>query len=654
MKHEPERDPTMPPEPSLRPTRRQRLAGVSIRTSLVVVLLVPLAATVGLASTVVASQLSSRRQAEATRQSSLVLDNLLRARVDIYAEYIPSQSVVTSRSFKVSPAALDSLLGVNVQAELVAARKAVDHQAAFGTDGPFHRQFTDLLALRRSIDAGTATPAEVATAFNQLDSTIEQRWQQTYNRLADTSGSSDTPTTRRRLQALGSSFEAFTAGVGEENLRSGGSLETVLTQTPTPAQLESLIVSRQQFEDSTRSFPGSLGPEGTVAWNQLTDDPLNRQFSGYVGTAIAVGLGDLPPPVSVSSAGVGEVARSEVAWASSLSALVLATSADLRAATAAQAGSATTTLIVTCLLMLLVFAVVLVAVVVLSRRVQQPLVRIVDAASSVREGELDIPLLDESGPKELATAASAFNEMAATLRAVQAQAIALAGGDLDDPVLLHQLPGRTGAALQSALDQLHLSVESSERERKALFERATRDSLTGLLNRGAALEALEIDLASVRRSQGSQVLTLFFIDLDDLKSINDSAGHDVGDSAIQAVADALRATTRASDVVARFGGDEFVVGLLGTRDSTLPAGLAGRIGAHVAASRIEDDGRRVTLACSIGVAVSEPSDTAIGMLIERADEALYDAKARGKGQTRWFGQTDRESGDVPAGRLPVR
>jgi diguanylate cyclase (GGDEF)-like protein len=298
--------------------------------------------------------------------------------------------------------------------------------------------------------------------------------------------------------------------------------------------------------------------------------------------------------------------------------------------------------------------VVLVAVLVVGRQVQRPLDRIVAAASSVREGELDIPLLDESGPKELATAASAFNEMAATLRAVQAQAIALAGGDLDNPILLHQLPGRTGAALQSALDQLHLSVESGERERESLFERATRDSLTGLLNRGAALEALEIDLASVRRSQGAQVLTLFFIDLDDLKSINDSAGHDVGDSAIRAVADALRATTRASDVVARFGGDEFVVGLLGTRDSTLPAGLADRIGIHVSGSRIGNGGDHVALACSIGVAVSEPTDTTIGMLIERADQALYDAKAHGKGQTRWFGQVDGGPGDIPAGRLPVR
>ena len=76
-------------------------------------------------------------------------------------------------------------------------------------------------------------------------------------------------------------------------------------------------------------------------------------------------------------------------------------------------------------------------------------------------------------------APAAFNEMASTLRAVQAQAVALSKGDLDDPMLQRQLPGRTGAALQSALNQLHRSVEAGEVERVALLERATRDSLTG-------------------------------------------------------------------------------------------------------------------------------------------------------------------------------
>jgi diguanylate cyclase (GGDEF)-like protein len=613
-------------------------------------MLVPLVMAVGLASTVVTHQWSTRHQAVTTRQSSLALDSLLRARTDVYAEFIPSQAIVAARTYHVSAATLDSLLGVDVQTELVDARRAVDHQAAFGPTGAFRTEYAQLVRLRRSLDQGTASSTAVAALFNGIGSAIDQRWEDTFGRLSATSGSSDSATTKNRLTALDSSFGAFTSGLGEENLPGGGSLETLLTATATPAQLQSVIVSQQQFEESTRSFPGSLGPNGTAAWKTLTEGTLTSRIPGDVQTAIAVGLGHLPPPLTTSSTGIGTLARSEVAWANSLADLVLASSADLRTATTEQTVSATHALIITCILMLLLVLLAVGAVLILGRQVRRPLARIVAAATSVRGGELEIPVLDESGPKELALAAAAFNEMASTLRAVQAQAIVLSGGDLDDPVLQRQLPGRTGAALQTALNQLHRSVQASETEREALFEQATRDSLTGLLNRGAALEALELDMASVRRSQGELVLTLFFIDLDDLKTINDSIGHEGGDAAIRAVADALRVTTRSSDVIARFGGDEFVVGWLGKRDSHVPARLATRISDHVARSEIGVGGHAMALACSIGVAVSEPSDSSVEMLIERADRALYDAKAHGRGQIRWFGRIEPAASPVAAER----
>jgi diguanylate cyclase (GGDEF)-like protein len=630
--------------------RGRRLFPLSIRASLIVVLLVPLLMAVGLASTVVVHQLSTRQQAVTARQSSLALDSLLRARVAIYAEYIPSQAIVTARSYHISSAALDSLLGADVQTNLVDSRRSVDHQAAFGSTGVFHTEYAQLVRLRRSIDQSTASPTDVATLFNGVGSKMEARWEQTFGQLSDTSASSDSPTTKSRLTALGLSFSAFSSGLAEENLPGGGSLETVLTVTATPAQVESLIVSRQQFEASTRSFPGSLGPNGAAAWESLNDDPLTNRFSGYFQTGIAVGLGHLAPPYAVSSSEIGEIARSLVAWASSLASLVLASSSDLRTASTDQAASATQAFVITVVLMLLLVLLAVGAALVLGRQVRRPLARIVAAATSVREGELEIPALDESGPKELALAAAAFNEMASTLRAVQAQAIVLSEGDLDDPVLKRQLPGRTGAALQMALNQLHRSAKASETERQALLERATRDSLTGLLNRGAALEALELDLASARRSQGELVLTLFFIDLDDLKTINDTIGHEGGDAAIRAVADALRVTTRASDVIARFGGDEFVVGWLGNSDSDVPEHLAKRIGAHVARSEIGADGHSMALACSIGVAVSVPSDRTVEALIERADRALYEAKADGRGQIHWFGRIGPADSPVAAER----
>ncbi len=146
-------------------------------------------------------------------------------------------------------------------------------------------------------------------------------------------------------------------------------------------------------------------------------------------------------------------------------------------------------------------------------------------------------------------------------------------------------------------------------------------------------------MARIHRRPGEIELALLFIDLDDLKSINDSMGHESGDAAIQAVADALKVTMRASDVIARFGGDEFVVGWVGGRDSDVPRRLATRIRDSVAHTVIGDNAHRMALACSIGVAISEPSDRSVGTLIERADRALYLAKADGRGQIRWFGQT---------------
>ena len=387
---------------------------------------------------------------------------------------------------------------------------------------------------------------------------------------------------------------------------------------------------------ATGSFPDSLGPHGAAAWKSLADGPVATRFAAYVQAGIAVGLGHVAPPFATSSSAIGEIARVEVAWANALTHVVLASSVDLRTATADQADSATHALVVTYAVTSMLLVLALGAVLILSRQVRRPLDHIVAAATSVQKGELDIPALDESGPKELALASAAFNEMVSTLRAVQDQAIALSGGDLDNPVLRRQLPGRTGAALQTALNQLHRSVRAGETEREALLERATRDSLTGLLNRGAALEALKLDMAAVRRSRGKLVLTLFFIDLDDLKTINDSIGHDGGDVAIWSVAEALRLTTRESDVIARFGGDEFIVGWLGSPDSDVPEELAKRISAHVAQSEIATPEGCRSVGVQHRVAVSEQSDMSVATLLERADRALYEAKTNGRGQIRWF------------------
>jgi diguanylate cyclase (GGDEF)-like protein len=606
----------------------------------VALVFLPLAIAVGLASTVVANQSSVRGQAVTARRSSLVLNSLLRARIDVYAEYVASASIVAAQAYDVSAAELDTLLGVNVQATLVDARHTVDQQKVFGPKGAFAPEYAELLVLRRAITRDSASTPEVESFFNGFGSTIDARWDDVFDSLSKSSQSADSVDTKNRLAALGSSFDAFTSGLGEESLQGGGSLETVLVNAVTAAGTEGLIISHQQFEATVSNFPAALGPQGAAAWKALVNNRLSSRFEGYVSLAIAAGLGNQVPPYAGRTTEISEIAKSEVEWANSLTAVVLASSADLRVATASQAGSATRDLTLTFLFMLLLVLGAIGSVLTFGRAIRRPLARIASALKSVQEGELEFPQLDETGPLEISLASGAFNEMSSTLRAVQAQAIALSRGKLDDPVLQRPLPGQMGAALQSALNNLQVSVRANETLRGELIERATRDSLTGLLNRGAALEALDHDLASARRSQGELVLTVLFIDLDELKKINDSLGHDGGDEAIKAVADALRAATRASDVIARFGGDEFVVGWLGKHDSEAPALLATRISELISSSVVEGEGCSRQIGCSIGVAVSGPSDRTVESLIERADHALYAAKANGRGQVRWFGAVE--------------
>jgi diguanylate cyclase (GGDEF)-like protein len=617
-------------------TAPRRVFPLSIRAALVAVIIIPLAMAVGLASSVVLSQRFTRNHAILDGRSTLVLDSLLHARIDIYAEYVPSAAIVAARQHDLSPAALDQLLGVDFQKNLVQARRAIDTNPVFRPTGEFGDIRAQLGSLRRGIDDGQVSLRAVAAFYDKAGTTIDAHWRGEFEVLEDSSHSSTSPATRTRLQALGASFTAFSAGLGEESLRGGGSLETILTTLATPDQVKSIIESHQEFKAASADFPQKLGPKGSAAWTALINDPLTTQLEGNVQLAITDGLARITPPFATEPSAIGGIAKAEVQWASSLTNLVLASSADLRTATVSQTNAATRTLYATTLLMALLILTAIGAVVILGRAVRRPLTRIVTAAQSIREGDLDLPALDESGPKELALAAGAFNEMASTLQGVQAQAIALSSGRLDDPALERSLPGPTGAALQAALSKLQSSIRANELQREALFERATRDSLTGLLNRGAALEALELDMATIRRSFENLVLTVLFIDLDELKKINDSLGHDGGDTAIRAVADALRKTTRASDVVARYGGDEFLVGWVGRDEPGSTAELAKRISEEVAQSVVRGNGRMMTLGCSIGVAVSLPTDRMVQTLIERADHALYASKAFGRGQVRWF------------------
>ena len=165
---------------------------------------------------------------------------------------------------------------------------------------------------------------------------------------------------------------------------------------------------------------------------------------------------------------------------------------------------------------------------------------------------------------------------------------------------------------------------------------AHHDDLTGLANRYSFNERLTIELQRRRRSDeesGNEVapLTLFYCDLDDFKGVNDTYGHGSGDRLLREVARRLESQLRPEDMVARIGGDEFVVLLEMRAGNAIVIERAHRL---LAALRrpYSIDGNTVTASASIGIARSGPDVATSEQLVYRADLALQDAKRKGRDQ----------------------
>ncbi len=270
------------------------------------------------------------------------------------------------------------------------------------------------------------------------------------------------------------------------------------------------------------------------------------------------------------------------------------------------------------------------ATVLLARAVVRPLRRLSASARRVAEGDFALQSVRPGGPREVADTIAAVDEMTSVFSAVEAFTVTLAE-DPDAPSLDEPLPGRTGQALQTTLNRLRESVRHAERQRVILHEMATHDSLTGLLNRQAARSAVIRELAMARRE--SRAVMMLYIDLDNLKGINDSYGHKVGDDAIRLTGQALRTAARASDIVARVGGDEYLVAGPAAAHDEVQA-LADRLRRTVAASRLAVGAELVPLHCSIGVSYSAPDDD-VDSLVHKADQALYVAKQLGRDRSAW-------------------
>lgn len=182
--------------------------------------------------------------------------------------------------------------------------------------------------------------------------------------------------------------------------------------------------------------------------------------------------------------------------------------------------------------------------------------------------------------------------------------------------------GSTTILLFSVQDELE------ENFQRSLYESATRDGLTGLLNRQAAMDALATEVAFGERHRAP--VSVVMVDIDHFKTVNDTHGHPAGDTVLIGVAQMLASTTRAEDVVARYGGEEFLLVLRQTGPEAANR-CAQRCRRAVEAGRFRVGGQELAVTISAGTAsLGAQGAQTPQALVAEADRRLYEAKAGGR------------------------
>lgn len=199
----------------------------------------------------------------------------------------------------------------------------------------------------------------------------------------------------------------------------------------------------------------------------------------------------------------------------------------------------------------------------------------------------------------------------------------------DQPILLitlMQIPFYLVSMTVAGFKLNGMLISTMRAEREHAFN-ARHDMLTGLQNRSGLADALDTRLLDTARKPGR--LALIYLDLDGFKAVNDTFGHIAGDRLLQLVADRLRAIVRTGDLVARIGGDEFIILTEQIGDANLLA-FGERVIRELSVPYALDNKHEVTVGASVGIALAPEHGRDMTSLLTVADVALYQAKSDGK------------------------
>ncbi len=594
----------------------------AVRSVLILIVLLPLLATAIFTESGVNSGWTFRHHAQVVANDAAQLQAVAAARAQMNPLQVPLLAVSYAAQIGINEPTLDSLLkpAVPFRVQLAQGTATIAGFPTFSSTPTMLRDVDQLKALIPRVEAHTVSFTDARAFMVKMAVDIDDIWYRHYNHLLTDISTWQAPGSFGvHAAALRQTYQAFLAGGQEIE----GSLYVLEGIGPSDAKQE-LIQAAGVFGVATSEFSGHLSPKAQAAWSNLQHDSADQHFNATVQQGLHVALNNSPPPFAGNATFAGSSLAPGLQYLADLNKLVTAASQDLHDTALAQATGATHRFVGELVFLFVLVLVSVGGVIIASRVLTRPLKRLAVTALQVHSGDFDVAPLPETGPREVVTTTAAFNDMASTLEAVEARTVALAAEDLSNPELLTALPGRTGRALQASVDTLAARIRDGEIQRQLLHEAATHDPLTGLLNRGAILEYLTDDVS--RRRLAGETVAVLFIDLDGLKPLNDTYGHETGDTAILSTGIALLEATGSCDVVGRLGGDEFLV-ILCHEHSSHGDMVAEQIRRSVTRRSIPVRDCVVPLEASVGVALAEcDSDTDPMTLVRQADEAMYEAK----------------------------
>ncbi|MBM4134177.1 MAG: diguanylate cyclase [Nitrospira sp.] len=182
---------------------------------------------------------------------------------------------------------------------------------------------------------------------------------------------------------------------------------------------------------------------------------------------------------------------------------------------------------------------------------------------------------------------------------------------------------------QSTMQRLEAILQQLAEAQQHLEEVSRLDGLTQVDNRKFLMESLEMEWHRSKRFH--RPFTLLLLDLDDFKQINDRHGHVFGDFVLKKAVQVMRKALRPADIIGRYGGEEFAIGLVET-DLAHARQIADRIRLKIALTPFAYDNHKASITISVGLATMTPTQNQLEVLIEEADRALYQAKANGRNQ----------------------